>query len=65
MRRKKSKTNLGIYSPPDDGASFSEEGAQKNDGIEKTESSLSAEDAGQESKRKNKKKDKDVNLGIF
>ena len=64
MRKRKSKTNLGIYSPPDDGASYSEEGAQKNDGVEKTQSSLSAEDSGQETKRKNKKKAA-VNLGIY
>lgn len=66
MQRKKKKIDLGIYSPPDDGASFSEEGAQKEDGVEKTESSLSAADSGQEAKRTNKKKSKDsVNLGIF
>jgi len=63
MRKRKAKTDLGIYSPPDDGASYSEEGAQKNDGVEKTQSSLSAEDSGQETKRKNKKKA--VNLGIY
>jgi len=63
MKKRKEKTNLGIYSPPDDGANYSEEGAQKNDGVEKTQSSLSAEDSGQEAKRKNKKKA--VNLGIY
>ena len=63
MRKRKEKTNLGIYSPPSDGANYSEEGAQKNDGVEKTQSSLSAEDSGQEAKRKNKKKA--VNLGIY
>jgi len=62
MRKRKSKTNLGIYSPPDDGASYSEEGSQKNDGVEKTESSKSADDSTQESKRKNKAS---VNLGIY
>ena len=64
MRKRKSKTNLGIYSPPDDGASYSEEGAQKNDGTDKTESSKTADDSTQETKRKNKKK-ASVNLGIY
>ncbi len=64
MRKRKKDVNLGVYSPPDDGASYSEEGAQKNDGVEKTESSLSAGDATQESQRKNKKKAQ-VNLGIY
>ena len=54
MRKRKNKTNLGIYSPPDSGANYTEEGVQKNDGVEKTQSSLSAEDSTQEGKRKNK-----------
>lgn len=64
MRKRKREVNLGVYSPPDDGASYSEEGVQKNDGVEKTEASLSAEDSTQEGKRKNKKKET-VNLGIY
>lgn len=64
MRKRKRDVNLGLYNPPDDGATYSEEGEQKNDGVEKTESSLSAQDSTQESKRKNKKK-ASVNLGIY
>lgn len=64
MRKRKKDVNLGVYSPPSDGATYSEEGVQKNDGVDKTESSLSAEDSMQEGKRKNKKKES-VNLGIY
>ena len=64
MRKRKSKTNLGIYSPPDEGASYSEDGADSNDGTEKTESSKSADDSTQETKRTKKKK-ASVNLGIY
>lgn len=65
MRKRKSKKiNLGIYSPPDDGATYSEKGAQKNDGTEVTEASKTADDSTQETKRKNKKKET-VNLGIY
>lgn len=64
MRKKKRDTNLGLYSPPSDSATYSEEGAQKEDGVDKTQSSLSADDSGQEAKRKNKKK-ATVNLGIY
>lgn len=64
MRKRKSKTNLGLYTPPNDGASYSEKGVQKEDGVEKTESSQSAQDSVEGTKRKNKKKET-VNLGIF
>jgi hypothetical protein len=64
MRKRKNKINLGIYSPPDDGVSYSEEGAQKESGTEETESSKTADDSTQETKRKNKKK-ASVNLGIY
>ena len=63
MKKRKNKVNLGIYSPPNDGTSYSEEGVQKDDGTEKTQSSLSAGDATQDTKRKNKKKE--VNLGLY